>query len=343
MSAKRILVAAIAVCAIVVGLTGCSSLSPNRLPSVKSGVPLDYRVTLQFTSVLNLPDGADVMMNGIQVGRVESTNPTPDGVDVIVGLTDDRAVPADSSAIIRQNTPLGDTYLAIEPPARDGSGEYLREGSVIPVDRTTSPPPLEDTIAVLAYFVNGGSIQKVQDTMATLNRTMPPVGDVRKIAAIVSKDLDDLSRNTDELERTINALNAVSQSFDDSRVQIDHVFSDQGLHYWKTVSKTLVAHISTLLPSVGSVFTGGLFLVPLLNSLAATGEAGRGMWDQAPSTGAAMAKFLENTLIPFAENPSVNVSSVRVTATDSGSVRTSGKKQLLGDTKLLLSMLGAIR
>ncbi len=92
------------------------------------------------------------------------------------------------------------------------------------------------------------------------------------------------------------------------------------------------------------MFTGGLFLVPLLNSLAATGEAGRGMWDQAPSTGAAMAKFLENTLIPFAKNPpSVNVSSVRVTATDSGSIRTAGKKQLLGDTKLLLSMLGAIR
>ncbi|MBY4575751.1 mammalian cell entry protein [Gordonia paraffinivorans] len=334
MSAKRTLAVLAAVCAALVVLTGCSALSPNRLPSVKAGVSQDYTVTLKFESVLNLPDGADVMMNGIQVGRVQETVTTPEGVDVIVGLTDARAVPAESSAIIRQNTPLGDTYLAIEPPANGGSGQMLADGDVIPADRTTSPPPLEDTIAVLAYFVNGGSIQKIQDTMATLNRTMPPIGDVRKIAATVSKDLEDLSRNTGELERMIHALNAVSKSFDDTRVQIDHAFSDQGVHYWKSVADKLMTHISTLLPSVGSVFTGGLFLVPMLNSLADVGEAGRGQWDQAPATGAAMAKFLERTLIPFAKNPSVNLVSVQATA---------GKKQLLADTKLLLSMLGAIR
>ncbi|MFE0750806.1 MlaD family protein [Gordonia sp. NPDC058843] len=324
--------------ALVVGLTGCSALSPNRLPSVKSSVPLDYEVTLQFASVLNLPDGADVMMNGIQVGRVQSTETTDAGVDVVVGLTDDRPVPAASSAIIRQNTPLGDTYLALQPPTGGGGGELLRDGSVIPSDRTTSPPPLEDTIAVLAYFINGGSIQKVQDTMATLNRTMPPIKDVRSIATTVSKDLDDLSRHTGQLDRTLNSLNAVAGSFSDSRQQIEHVFSEQGEHYWKTVAKTLVAHISTLLPSVGSVFTGGLFLVPLLNSTADAAEAGRGMWDQAPATGAAMATFLEDTLIPFAKKPSVNIASV-----EAPSVQAAGKKELLGDAKMLLRMLGAIR
>ncbi len=337
MIGRRTVLGLAAMLALVVGLTGCSALSPNRLPSVKSSVPLDYQVTLQFASVLNLPDGADVMMNGIQVGRVQSTETTDDGVDVVVGLTDDRPVPADSSAIIRQNTPLGDTYLALQPPA-GGGGELLRDGSVIPSDRTISPPPLEDTIAVLAYFINGGSIQKVQDTMATLNRTMPPVKDVRKIASTVSKDLDDLSRNTGQLDRTLNSLNAVAGSFSDSRNEIENVFSEQAEHYWKTVSYSLVRHISTLLPSVGSVFTGGLFLVPLLNSTADAAEAGRGMWDQAPATGTAMAKFLEDTLIPFAKRPSVDIASVQAP-----SVQAAGKKELLGDAKMLLRMLGAIR
>ncbi|MGW9267041.1 MlaD family protein [Gordonia terrae] len=337
MIGRRTALGLAAVLVAVIGLTGCSALSPNRLPSVKSSVPLDYEVTLQFASVLNLPDGADVMMNGLQVGRVNHTETTDEGVDVVVGLTDDRPVPADSSAIIRQNTPLGDTYLALEPPT-EGGGELLRDGSVIPLDRTTSPPPLEDTIAVLAYFINGGSIQKVQDTMATLNRTMPPIKNVRSIATTVSKDLDDLSRNTAQLDRMLNSLNAVSGSFSDSRQQIEHVFSEQGEHYWKTVSKSLVAHISTLLPSVGSVFTGGLFLVPLLNSAADAAEAGRGMWDQAPATGAAMAEFLEDTLIPFAKRPSVNIASVAAP-----SVQAAGKTELLGDAKMLLRMLGAIK
>ncbi|MGW8815898.1 MlaD family protein [Gordonia terrae] len=327
-----------ALLAVALGLTGCSVLSPNNLPSVKGSVSLDYGVTLQFASVLNLPDGADVTMNGIQVGRVESTATTEQGIDVNVRLTDSRPVPADSSAIIRQNTPLGDTYLALEPPLSGGSGEMLREGSVIPRDRTTSPPPLEDTIAVLAYFVNGGSIQKVQDTMATLNRTMPPVGDVRRLASTVSTDLRDLSRNTGEIDRLMDALNAVSGSFVASQGAIENVFDDEGVRWWTTVSQTFVQHISTVVPSVGSVFTGGLFLVPFLNSAADAAEAGRGIWDEGPATGAALVKLLEDTIIPFAKHPSVDITSVQV-----DSVQAAGKKQLLGDTKMLLRMLGAIR
>ncbi|MGW0039428.1 MlaD family protein [Gordonia sp. NPDC003376] len=328
----RTAVTALLVAAVVAGISGCS-LSPNKLPSVRAGVSTDYRVTLQFESVLNLPAGADVMMNGIRVGTVESTEESPTGVNVIVGLSDETAVPAGTSAIIRQNTLLGDTYVALTPNAGASEAGYLHDGSVVSTDRTVSPPTLEDTIAVLAYFVNGGSIQKAQDTMATLNRTMPPVAQVRRIASTVATDLDDLAAHTREIDRMMAGLDQTAVSFGQVAPQIAGVFGPEAAHYWDRVANSVVAHISTLLPSVGSIFIGGVWLIPMLRSVADVTESGRGMWDEAPATGAELTAFLQNTVLPFAQNPSVNVTSVS----------TSGGGQLLGDTKNLLRVLGAIR
>ena len=314
-------------------LSGCS-LSPNRMPSVKAGVSSDYEVTLKFASVLNLPTGADVMMNGLQVGRVKELNESKDGVDVVVGLTESRPVPADSTAIIRQNTPLGDTYLGFTPPQNPTDRENLHDGSVIPMSRTTSPPTLEDTIAVLAYFVNGGSVQKVQDTMVTLNQTLPDVKDVRRLATTVSTDLQDLGDNVGEIDRLLNGLNGVAKSFPASATEIEHVFGDEGIDYFHTVAHSLVRHIATLLPSVGSVFTGGLWVVPLLTSMAEAAENAAPIWPAGDGVIASTNDFVNDTLKPFLKNPRVAVSSVKAKGSD---------KQLLADSASILRILGVVR
>ena len=314
-------------------LSGCA-LSPNRLPSVKAGVSSDYEVTLQFASVLNLPTGADVMMNGLQVGRVKELNESKDGVDVVVGLTSSRPVPADSTAIIRQNTPLGDTYLGFTPPEKPTGKGNLRDGAVIPMSRTTSPPTLEDTIAVLAYFVNGGSIQKVQDTMVTLNKTLPAVKDVRRLASTVSTDLQDLGDNLREVDSLLTGLDGVARSFPASAKEIEHVFGDQGIDYFHTVAYSLVRHIATLLPSVGSVFTGGLWVAPLLTSIAEAAENAAPIWPAGDRMLASANDFVNDTLKPFLKNPRVAVASVKAPG---------GDRQLLGDTASILRILGVVR
>lgn len=314
-------------------LTGCS-LSPNRMPSVKAGVSADYEVTLKFASVLNLPTGADVMMNGLQVGRVKSLNESKDGVDVVVAMTAARPVPADSTAIIRQNTPLGDTYLGFTPPQQPTDVGNLRDGSVVPISRTTSPPTLEDTIAVLAYFVNGGSIQKVQETMVTLNKTLPKVEDVRRLATTVAIDLDDLGGNLNEIDRMLNGLNGVAKSFSASRTEIEHIFGNEGIDYFKTVGYSLVRHIATLLPSVGSVFTGGLWVVPLLTSIAEAAENAAPIWPAGDRMIADANDFIGTTLMPFLKNPRIAITSVKVRGND---------RQLLADSASILRVLGVVR
>lgn len=318
---------------IAASLSACS-LTPTDFPSPRVGIDTDYSVTIQFASALNLPVGADVMLNGLRVGEVQSLTDGGNSIDAAIGLAHDAKVPYATEATIRQNTLLGDTYIALTPPTgNDHDTRYMRGGDVIGLDHTVSPPQLEDTIAVLAYFVNGGSIQKVQDSMVALNNAMPPVDEVQKLAATVSVDLADLATRTDEVDRTLNGLDSFARSFDERAPELRAVFSPDGAHYWSRIASAVVGHISTLLPSLGSIFAGGQWLVPMLDSLAATAEAGRGTWDSAPRAAKRLDEFLRTTILPFAENPSVNVTSM--TGPDG--------RPLLDDATTVLRVLGAVR
>ena len=318
---------------VAASMSACS-LTPTDFPSPRVGIDTDYSVTIQFESALNLPVGADVMLNGLRVGEVQSLTDGGNTIDASVGLARDSRVPYATAATIRQNTLLGDTYVALTPPAGNlPSTQYLRDGDVIGLEHTLSPPQLEDTIAVLAYFVNGGSIQKVQDSMVSLNNAMPPVDEVRRLAATVSVDLADLAARTDEVDRTLNGIDSFAKSFDDRAPELQAIFSPEGAHYWNRIASAVVGHISTLLPSLGSIFAGGHWLVPMLESLAGTAEAGRGTWNSAPVAAKRLDEFLRTTLLPFAENPSVNVTSV--TSADG--------RPLLDDATNVLRVLGAVR
>lgn len=316
-------------------ISGCS-LTPEDLPSVRAGGGNDYQITAQFGSVMNLPTGADVNLDGLRVGQVEKLTRTSDGVDVTIGLKRDARVPADADAVIRQDTVLGDTYIALiaESDAGPGRSRFLEPGNVIPLSRTTSPPQLEDTLAVLAYFVNGGSIQKVQDVMGGLNRALPPLQELQKVAKVTATDLQNLSVNTGELDRAISGLDRTAVAFNDRATELRDLFSVEGTHYFEGVFTKIFSHISTILPSIGSVFEGGLWMVPMLESLADASESIRNIWDTAPQATTRLSNFLRVTLAPFLENPRVDIVDVRTT--------TGGKNQI-ADVETLMRMLGAIR
>ncbi|GAC51844.1 hypothetical protein [Gordonia amicalis] len=124
--------------------------------------------------------------------------------------------------------------------------------------------------------------------------------------------------------------------FADKRKEIGAVFTDDGVHYFTGVAKSAVAHISTLLPSIGSVFIGGLWLVPMLESAATLVESGRGEFDAATGAEAAttVTNFLRNTLLPWASRPQGDIRTVKAAG---------GHDELVDDATTILRMLGAIR
>lgn len=320
-------------CAVTLLVTSACSLGPEDLPSVRGGSSGGLDLTLKFSSVMNLPTGADVMMNGLRLGQVERLKGASEGIDVRVSLDSDTQIPTSTRAIVRQDTLLGDTYVALVPPAGSfGSNSYLHDGGVVPIAQTTSPPQLEDTMAVLAYFVNGGSIQKMQTTMATVNDVMPQLADVQKLADVTAIDLRDLAKNTDEIDRFLDGFDGVATSFQDRSDELQQIFAPSSSRYWNRWSSGIVTHMSKVVPSIGSIFQGGMWLVPMLNSLANSGDSVRMIWDKGPATAVQMSDFIQTTLLPFAQKPSVNVKSVQV-----------GNTQITADVENLLRMLGAVK
>ncbi|AHH19870.1 Mce family protein MceE [Nocardia nova SH22a] len=312
--------------------TSACSVGPDDLPSVRGGVGAGYRLELQFASTMNLPTGADVMMDGLRVGEVEKLTAAGEVVKVDAHVKDGTKVPADIRAVIRQNTLLGDTYIALDHGAVV-QGPYLPPGGTVTVEHTSSPPQLEDTMAVLAYFVNGGSIQKIEDAMTGINAVMPQPRDVQRLASVVAGDMRDLAGDTNEIDRLLNGFSDTGAAIDAKGQTLATLFSQPSEHYWRRTAVNIVSYISQILPSVGSVYEGGLWLVPMLDSLADTSGVARGIWDSAPADTAKLSEFLRATMIPFAADPSVNIRSVDSASGD----------HMVADVENLLRMLGAVK
>lgn len=325
-------IGAIALCCTTIVATSCS-LSPNDLPSMRGGVDGGYNVVLQFSSVMSLPSGADVMMDGLRVGEVGKVDVSGQAVTVTVHLRTGTRVPTDVRAVIRQNTILGDTYIALDRDAADSGGGYLQPGATVPVSRTTAPPQLEDTMAVLAYFINGGSIQKMEDSIGGINAVMPAVTAVRRLSSTAVVDMRDLGHDTAEIDRTLAGLNATAVAFDDKSSTLSTMFTPSAMHYWRRAAVNLIAYVSQVLPAIGSIFEGGLWLVPMLGSLANSVGDMRATWDEAPSDAEKLSTFLRTTIVPFAHAPSVNILSVDSAQGD----------KLIGDVENVLRMLGAVK
>ncbi|MBH0781021.1 MlaD family protein [Nocardia bovistercoris] len=336
MSARFVLVRGVAVlvagCCALFALGGCS-LGPDDLPSVRGGTGAGFTVGFEFLSVMNLPNGADVMMDGLRVGEVRDVAVLDDTVRVTVGVHNGSRIPADVRAVIRQNTLLGDTYIALDHGTIDPDGRFLGPGGVVAVDRTSSPPQLEDTMAVLAYFVNGGSIRRIQDAMGRINTAMPASQDVRRLASVVAVDLRDLAHDTGEIDRLLDGFDATAVALNAKAATLATLFAPETAHYWRRVAVDTISYISQILPSVGSVYQGGLWLVPMLNSLADSGAVMRDIWTTAPADAAKLSDFLRTTVLPFAQHPSVDIRSIE----------SPRGEQMVADVENLLRILGAVK
>jgi hypothetical protein len=241
-------------------------------------------------------------------------------------------VPSDILAVLQQATVLGDIYVALDrAPAAAGAGVPLQPGGRVPLTQTTSPPQLEDTLANLANFVASGSIQRVQNAIIGINRVTPERAEqVRAIASRVSVNLADLSENIDTVDQWLNGLTGTANVMATSIPQLQYWFSPAGMLAWNRTTEASVA-ISTLLPSIGSIYTGGFWLVPLLNSLGiAVGAVQKSKWaiegEYRP-----WRKLFTDLFLPADKYPAMNITSVQ----------TADGREISGNVQDVLRMLGA--
>jgi virulence factor Mce-like protein len=95
--------------------------------------PQGYRISVPFQFADELAPQEDVRIAGVSIGSVVNTQLAKDGNHTIATLQIDRQyapLPADTKAILRTKTILGETYVQLTPGVRDG--HFLKDGASIP-------------------------------------------------------------------------------------------------------------------------------------------------------------------------------------------------------------------
>lgn len=316
-------------------LTGCSALSSLTVDSV----PLPghshtngYDIVAEFVNVLNLPDRAKVVMDGTKVGEVSKVAEAGTHVDVTARIQEGIAVPSDVTAVLQQATVLGDIYLALERPTGGaGAAAPLAAGGRIPLAQTISPPQLEDTIAHLANFVGSGSIQRAQSTLIRLNRITPPNNEVRRVVSQVTTDLNELSDNLDTLDILIDSMKQTSTVAATYTPQMGFWFTPEGVGAFQR-STVVAREVGNLLPSVGSIYSYGYYMVPMFSSLANAMAAVRGAKQVVEGEYPQWRRFTNEFYLPQEKHPAINITSI---------VGPDGQ-ELSGSVEQVLRMLGAV-
>lgn len=96
-----------------------------------------YVVHVDLARAGGLFANAPVTYRGVPVGRVTAVNLRGDGVRADLRIDRDVRVPAELRAVVAHRSAVGEQYLDLRPDRDDGP--YLRDGSVIPADRTGVP------------------------------------------------------------------------------------------------------------------------------------------------------------------------------------------------------------
>jgi len=116
-------------------------------------------------------------------------------------------LPANATAKIGQSSILGTQHVELTAPARPSS-EPLRSGDTIPLDRSSSFPTVERTLASLATVLRGGGIPNLEVIQNEVNNLL--TGNAEEIRAFLTR-LDvftaELNKQRDDIARAIESTN----------------------------------------------------------------------------------------------------------------------------------------
>ena len=207
----------------------------------------------------------------------------------------------------------------------------LRSGARIPLSQTASPPQLEDTIAHLADFIGSGSIQRIQNTIVGLNRVTPEPNELRRVSAQFAADITDLSDNIDNVDLLLNSAANTATVLSDYAGSIRYWFSHKGMLAFDRIT-VLLSGIGTVLPSLGSIYNGGFWLVPFLNSLANALGAMQKDKQDFEAEYPRWVHLFRDYFLPEDKLPAINITSI---------VGPDGR-ELSGNVQDVLRILGAM-
>ncbi len=288
----RIAVAAVALAFMGALITSCGVLQGGLqsvpLPGGADTGADPYRVTAEFSDVLELVPQSLVKVNDVSVGAVREITLAPDTWHAMVTLELNRTVelPANAVARVRTTSLLGEKFVDLAAPTAEPPRGKLVDGDLIPLPRTSRATDVEEVLGALSLLLNGGGVDQIRTIATELNAALS--GHEPQLRALL-EDLNTLVSGLDarkgEINRALDALNRLSATLVRQRGQIAtaldglapglKVLADQRTHLTGTLQaldRLSVVATDTINRSRDDLIADLQLLRPTLQQLANAGQ-----------------------------------------------------------------------
>jgi virulence factor Mce-like protein len=194
-----------------------------------------YDVAADFTDSGGIFVNAEVTYRGVAVGRVTDMKLVDDGVRVVLTIDPDAdPIPADTEAFVATRSAVGEQYVDLRP-AKAG-GPYLEDGSVIPVDHTAIPVPVEQLLLHMDGLVGSIDRDNLRIVVDELGQAFAGAGD--DLGRLIDNGDLLLARAEESLPQTLRLI------IDGQTVMETQVASRSAIQQWasdlRLVTDTLV-------------------------------------------------------------------------------------------------------
>lgn len=299
-------------------LTGCSSMtvSPDELPTPR-GMRTGKTINIEVPTADNLPAEAPVRINGIDSGQVSAIEPGKGFTVVTLLLNETAQVSNEATVELRQDTLLGDMYVAITNPST-ADGNWLPAGGTLGVDHAAEPVQIESLMESLSNFLGSGSLVQLGNTFSTMVNQFPEdPRELTGISEVASDTLDTWATRTDELKSMLANLAQMSDTLVEYAPTLQFALSPAGVEQTRGI--TDFTTLAVILSRVGDALNPMMPLVPVVSSLTRfINVSVKPMlipnWpDNDISNAQLLADVLQNKVIPSLKNtPGLNIRSLQV-------------------------------
>jgi phospholipid/cholesterol/gamma-HCH transport system substrate-binding protein len=187
-----------------------------------------YRVVAHFGDVLDLVPQAGVKVHDVAVGRVDRIELAKDNRTAVVTMlvNGDVHLPANAAAELRQSSLLGEKFVELRAP--DSPHGTLRDGAVIPIDRTNRNPEIEEVLGALSLLLNGGGISQLSTIVDEVNQALDgnepelraTLANIDAVVKVLDGEKNSITKAIDALGRLSGRLAAQT---DDIKVALDRL------------------------------------------------------------------------------------------------------------------------